>query len=128
MYNELDSDGIDNIYTNVRALVDYCADLNTLWLTLLTPRMFREEFNEHLYKINYGGTFLYYEKELLYLSERVKRAEVNNFNLHPKSEAELLKNIGLIVNNTKLKSNLKTKIVSLLKGQHYAHKTNKSLK
>lgn len=51
---------MNQIYINLRAVVDYCVDLNTMWLTLLTPRMFREDLKEHLYRVNYGGTHLYY--------------------------------------------------------------------
>jgi hypothetical protein len=53
---------VANIYTNLRKVADYCLDLNTLWITLLAPRMFREEQKEDIYKVNYGGTLLYYEK------------------------------------------------------------------
>lgn len=70
---------------------------------------------------------MFYEKELLYLEDRVKKSDVKNFSINPASIFELLSNVGMIASSKKMKPHLKTKIISLIKGQFYA-KMEKTLK
>lgn len=38
---ELKEKEVPEIYSNLEKCIDYCFDLNTLWMAILTPKMFR---------------------------------------------------------------------------------------
>lgn len=61
-FEDLFSDKVQDIYKYLRKSLYYSLDLYITWFVILTPKMFRKQENQTIYKYSLSGNHSFYQK------------------------------------------------------------------